>query len=100
MNQLQDKILAALRSIVEEHELEWVERKLGSSEGTVCIQRAGRFVTLLTLEYEFAAHQMRLILYRGIRHVGGRCGLCYDDGAAIEHVLAELRELLSVPICV
>ena len=92
--EVKNKVISVLRSIAEENRLDWVEVKTREVEGTVRLQPPGRFVTLMKLVYEFEAHRCRLLLYREGRQLAGRCGIDYDDGAAIEQFLAQLRSFL------
>ncbi|SRR5258706_10764895 len=91
VNQMQDKILTAMRSIVEAWELEWVEILGGPFQGTIRLMQAGGFRTLLKIEYEFQPERYRLLVYRDGKHVFGRCNIDYDDGLLIEQVLAQFR---------
>ena len=93
-NEVKKKVLSILRSIAEGHRLEWVEVRTRGAEGTVRFQPPGRCFTLLKLVYEFEAHRCRLLLYREGSQVAGRCGIDYDDGAAIEQFLRQVRTCL------
>ena len=93
-NQMREKILMALRTAVEGQGLEWVEVRGGACDGTVRVQRPGRFATLLKFEYEFHARSFALLVHREARHVGGRSGIEYDDGRTIEHLVALVPTLL------
>lgn len=93
-NQMQEKILSAFRSAADERVLDWVEIRTSACEGTARLQPPGRFKTLLKLEYEFEPHVCRLLVEREGKTVAGRCGIRYDDGAEIEHVLTAFRKLL------
>jgi hypothetical protein len=93
VNQMQDKIVSALHSIVEAWELEWVEIFGGPAAGTVRVMQHGGFRTLLKIEYEFQPERYRLLIYRDGRHILGRCNIDYDDGLLIEEILAEFRNL-------
>ncbi|HEY1338728.1 MAG TPA: hypothetical protein VGF59_14530 [Bryobacteraceae bacterium] len=91
MNQMQQKLLWALRSIVDTWELQWIEIPHSSSAGTVRLMRPESFRTLLKFEYEFEPERFRLLIYRDGRHIAGRCNIDYDNGDAIEQILAEFR---------
>jgi hypothetical protein len=88
-NQMKDKILAALRLIVDAWELEWVEILGGPCQGTVRLMHAGGFRTLLKIEYEFQPERYQLLVYRDGKHIFGRCSINYDDGALIEQILEQ-----------
>jgi len=92
-NQMQDKILSAMRSIVDAWELEWVEVLGGPFQGTIRLMQAGGFRTLLKIEYEFQPERYRLLVYRDGKHIFGRCNIDYDDGLVIEQMLAQFRRL-------
>jgi hypothetical protein len=94
VNQMQDKLLSALHSIVDVWELEWVQILGGPFEGTVRLMQVGGFRTLLKIEYEFQTGHYRLLVYREGKHVLGRCNMDYDDGLLIEETLAKFRCLL------
>jgi hypothetical protein len=87
VNQMQGKILSAMRSIVEAWELEWVEILGGPCQGTIRLMPAGGFRTLLKIEYEFQPERYQLLVYRDGKHIFGRCNISYDDGAMIEQIL-------------
>jgi len=93
VNQMQDKILSAMRSIVSAWELEWVEILGGPFQGMIRLMQAGGFRTLLKIEYEFQPERYRLLVYRDGKHVFGRCNIDYDDGLLIEQILAQFRRL-------
>jgi hypothetical protein len=93
VNQMQDKILSTLHSIVDGWELEWVEILGGPFQGTVRLMQAGGFRTLLKIEYEFQPERYRLLVYREGKHVFGRCNIDYDDGMVIEQILEQFRRL-------
>jgi hypothetical protein len=95
VNQMQGKVLAALHLGVAGRELEWIEVQTGPAEGTVRIQRPGRFRTLLRLDYEFAVHCCRILVYRDGNLICGRSGISYDDGDEIEKVLSAFDDLLA-----
>ena len=95
MNQMQDRILSALHSIVDAWELEWVEILGGPFQGTVRLMQAGGFRTLLKIEYEFQPERYRLLVYREGKHVFGRCNIDYDEGMVIEQILEQFRRLSS-----
>ena len=94
VNHMKDKILSTLHSIVDEWELEWVEIADGGCRGAIRLMQAGRFQTLLKIEYEFQQERYRLLIYREGKHICGRCGIDYDDGAAIEQILGHFRRLI------
>jgi len=94
VNQMQDKILTALRSIVDAWELEWVEILVGPFQGTIRLMQPGGFRTLLKIEYEFQPERYRLLVYRDGKHIVGRCNMDYDDGMLIEQVLEQFRCVL------
>jgi hypothetical protein len=91
VNQMQDKILSALRSIVDAWELEWVEILGGPFQGTIRLMQVGGFRTLLKIEYEFRPERYQLLVYREGRHIFGRCNIDYDDGILIEQILTQFR---------
>src|SRR6266436_2323557 len=93
VNQMQNKILSALRGIVDVWELEWVEVLGGECQGTVRLMQAGGFRTLLKIEYDFQPERYQLLVYRDGKHIFGRCNISYDDGALIEQILAQFRRL-------
>src|SRR5882672_5260651 len=93
VNQMQDKILSAVRSIVATWELEWVEILPGACQGTIRLTQAGGFRTLLKIEYEFRPERYQLLVYRDGKHAFGRCNIDYDDSAVIEQILAQFRRL-------
>src|SRR6266581_6557102 len=95
MNQMQDRILSALHSIVSAWELEWVEILGGPFQGTIRLMQAGGFRTLLKIEYEFQPERYRLLVYREGKHVFGRCNIDYDEGMVIEQILEQFRRLSS-----
>ena len=64
LNQMQERILWTLHSIVDGWELEWVEIVNSPSQGTVRVMQAGEFRTLLKIEYEFYPERCRLLVYR------------------------------------
>ena len=92
-NQMQDKILSMLHSIVDAWELEWVEIAGGPFQGTIRLMPPGGFRTLLKIEYEFQPERYRLLVYRDGRHIFGRCNIDYDDGILIEQILEQFRRL-------
>jgi hypothetical protein len=92
-NQMKTRILATLHSIVDVWELEWVEISAQPSQGTVRLMQTGSFLTLLKIEYEFRAEHFRLLVYRDDKHIAGQCNIDYDDGIAIEQILAQFRAL-------
>ena len=91
VNQMQDKILSALHSIVDAWELEWVEILGGPGQGTIRLMQAGGFRTLLKIEYEFRPERYQLLVYRDGKHIFGRCNINYDDGILIEQILEQFR---------
>src|SRR5882672_619073 len=93
VNQMQDKILSTLHSIVATWELEWVEILPGACQGTIRLTQAGGFRTLLKIEYEFHPERYQLLVYRDGKHIFGRCNINYDDGTLIEQILAQFRRL-------
>src|SRR5258705_1659791 len=93
VNQMQDRILLALHSIVDAWELEWVEILGGPFAGTVRLMQAGGFRTLLKIEYEFQPERYRLLVYRDGQHLFGRCNMDYDNEVLIEQILAQFRRL-------
>jgi hypothetical protein len=94
LNQMQDKILSTLHSVVDAWELEWVEIVGGPCQGTIRLMQAGGFRTMLKIEYEFQPERYRLLVYREGKHIFGRCNIDYDDGMTIEQILAQFRCLL------
>jgi hypothetical protein len=97
MNEMRDKVLAALRAAVDERQCQWVEVRRDEAAGAVRIQHPGHFLTLLKLEFEFGQEHCRILLYRDGSPAGGRCCISYDDDEAIEQVLCRFRELLPPP---
>jgi len=91
VNQMQDKILSTLHSIVDAWELEWVEILGGPGQGTIRLMQAGGFRTLLKIEYEFRPERYQLLVYRDGKHIFGRCNINYDDGILIEQILEQFR---------
>ena len=90
-NQMQDRLLAAMRAMADEWGLDWVEIAEDLSRGTVRLQQPGRYRTLLKIEYEFQAQRYRLLVYREGKQICGRCSVDYDDGVAIEQFLTRFR---------
>jgi hypothetical protein len=95
MNRMQEKIIAALRNTVENADVQWLEISGDGPEGTVYVQPADSFQTLLKLEYEFGRHECRLLIYRGGAHEGGCCAIRYDDGNAIARVMLQFESILA-----
>ena len=74
VNQMQDKILSTLRSIIDASEVEWVQITSGPFQGTIRLIPVGGFRTLLKIEYEFEPQRYRLLplfLVQDIAHEDG-----------------------------
>src|SRR4051812_49066709 len=93
LNEMHDRVLSALQSIVDGWKLEWVQIVSGPFQGTVRLLQSGQFQTLLKIEYEFQAERFRLLIYRDGKHISGRCNIDYDDGGVIEQIMTQFKRL-------